>query len=142
MIALKIFLIFGLVPGALLAQSALPPGVELKADIPFARFDSQDTERVLRLDLYRPDASRAVAQRGVVMWIHGGAWRAGSRKSMPIAKLVLAAIVVLPLWKAAHHVRSLLIDFGGGERDGIVGTVLYLIATVGSGMGVMAVVGL
>ncbi len=58
---------------------------------------------------------------------------------IPIGKLLLAAIAILPLWKGAHHVRSLLIDFGGGERDGIVGTILYLIAIVGS---VAAVVGL
>lgn len=82
-------MVLGLVPVASLAQGALPPGVELKADIPFARFVSKGAERVLHLDLYRPDVSRAVAQRGVVMWIHGGAWRAGSRKSMPIPKLVL-----------------------------------------------------
>lgn len=61
---------------------------------------------------------------------------------IPIGQLVLAALLVLPLWKGAHHVRSLLIDFGGGERDGLVGTVLYLIALVGSVMGIAAVVGL
>lgn len=61
---------------------------------------------------------------------------------IPIGQLVLAALLVLPLWKGAHHVRSMLIDFGGGERDGLVGTVLYLIAIVGSVMGIAAVVGL
>ena len=61
---------------------------------------------------------------------------------IPLGQLVLAAILVLPLWKAAHHVRSLLIDFGGGERDGVVGTALYLVAIVGSVMGIGAVVGL
>ena len=61
---------------------------------------------------------------------------------IPIAQLLLAALLVLPLWKGAHHVRSMLIDFGGGERDGLVGTVLYLIATVGSVMGIAAVVSL
>ena len=61
---------------------------------------------------------------------------------IPIGKLILAAIAILPLWKGAHHVRSLLVDFGGGERDGIVGTILYLIATVGSVAAVMALVGL
>ncbi len=61
---------------------------------------------------------------------------------VPLGKLILAALLVLPLWKGAHHVRSLLIDFGGGERDGIVGTLLYLIAIVGSVMAIMAVVGL
>ena len=61
---------------------------------------------------------------------------------IPLGKLILAALLVLPLWKGAHHVRSLLIDFGGGERDGFVGTVLYLIAVVGSVVGIGAVVGL
>ena len=61
---------------------------------------------------------------------------------IPIGQLILAALLVLPLWKGAHHVRSMLIDFGGGERDGLVGTVLYLIAIVGSVMGIAAVVGL
>jgi hypothetical protein len=35
-----------------------------------------------------------------------------------------------------------LIDFGGGERDGIVGSLLYGIALVGSVLGIMAVIGL
>jgi len=37
-------------------------------------------------------------------------------------------------------VRSLLIDFGGGERDGAVGSLLYAIALLGSVMGILAVV--
>lgn len=61
---------------------------------------------------------------------------------IPIGQLILAALLVLPLWKGAHHVRSLLIDFGGGERDGAVGGILYLIALVGSVMGILAVIGL
>jgi len=61
---------------------------------------------------------------------------------LPIGKLVLAAIAILPLWKGAHHVRSLLVDFGGGERDGIVGTILYLIAIVGSVLAVVGLVGI
>lgn len=61
---------------------------------------------------------------------------------IPIAQLLLAALLVLPLWKGAHHVRSLLVDLGGGERDPVVGTVLYLIAIVGSVMGIGAVAGL
>jgi len=61
---------------------------------------------------------------------------------LPIGQLFLAALLVLPLWKGAHHIRSLLIDFGGGERDGVVGGLLYGIALVGSVMAVLAVVGL
>lgn len=58
---------------------------------------------------------------------------------LPLGKLILAALAILPMWKGAHHIRSLLVDFGGGERDALVGTVLYLIALGGS---VAAVVGL
>ena len=61
---------------------------------------------------------------------------------LPIGQLILAAILVLPLWKGAHHVRSLLIDFGGGERDGAVGSLLYAIALIGSVVGIVAVVAL
>ncbi|MCR9097665.1 MAG: hypothetical protein NXI30_25895 [bacterium] len=61
---------------------------------------------------------------------------------IPVAQLLLAALLVLPLWKGAHHVRSLLVDLGGGERDPLVGTVLYLIAIVGSVMGIGAVAGI
>jgi len=61
---------------------------------------------------------------------------------LPIGKLILAALLVLPLWKGAHHVRSLHVDFGGAERDGVVGTILYGIALMGSIVGVVAVVGL
>ena len=61
---------------------------------------------------------------------------------VPLGKLILAALLVLPLWKGAHHVRSLLIDFGGGERDGLVGSLLYAVATVGSVVAIGVVVGL
>jgi fumarate reductase subunit D len=59
---------------------------------------------------------------------------------LPIGQLVLAALLVLPLWKGAHHVRSMLIDFGGGERDGLVGSLLYGIALVGSVLAIIAIV--
>ena len=57
-----------------------------------------------------------------------------------IGRLLLAALCVLPLWKGAHHIRSLLIDFGGAERDTVVATLLYLVASVGSVFGIIAVV--
>lgn len=71
--------------------------------------------------------------------IHGlaTAWLFGF---IPLGQLLLAALLVLPLWKGAHHVRSMLIDFGGGERDGFVGSLLYGIALVGSVMAILAVV--
>lgn len=56
-----------------------------------------------------------------------------------IGRLLLAALMVLPLWKGAHHVRSLSADLGGAERDAAVGTALYLIATAGSILAILAV---
>ena len=57
-----------------------------------------------------------------------------------IGRVVLLGLIVLPLWKGAHHLRSLAIDFGGGERDAMVGSLLYLIAIVGSLLGIVAVI--
>ena len=61
---------------------------------------------------------------------------------LPLGKLFLAALLILPLWKGAHHVRSLLIDLGGGKRDGVVGSLLYGLALVGSVMALIGVVGI
>lgn len=66
--------------------------------------------------------------------------RAHMLGSNVIGRLLLLAIIALPLWKGAHHVRSLLVDLGGGERDAVVGTVLYLVALAGSVGAVLAVV--
>ena len=68
--------------------------------------------------------------------------RAHMLASNPIGRLVLLALISLPLWKGAHHLRSLSIDFGGGDRDTVVATALYAIATFGSVMAIAAVVAL
>ena len=68
--------------------------------------------------------------------------RAHALASNPIGRLVLLALCALPLWKGAHHLRSLAIDFGGASRDATVATVLYAIATIGSVMAIAAVVAL
>jgi fumarate reductase subunit D len=57
-----------------------------------------------------------------------------------IGRLLLAALIALPLWKGAHHLRSLSVDFGGGERDSSVATILYLLALVGTVGAILAVV--
>jgi fumarate reductase subunit D len=58
---------------------------------------------------------------------------------IPIGRLLLLAVMALPLWKGAHHVRSLLLDFGGHERDALVGSALYATAAAGSVAAVFAV---
>ena len=66
--------------------------------------------------------------------------RARALASHPIGRTFLLGLLVLPLWKGAHHVRSLSLDFGGLERDAIVAPLLYGTALVGSLLALVAVV--
>jgi len=66
--------------------------------------------------------------------------RASMLASHWIGRLILLALIALPLWKGAHHLRSLSIDFGGAARDTLVAPILYGIATVGSLLAICAVV--
>ena len=56
-----------------------------------------------------------------------------------IGRLVLLALIALPLWKGAHHIRSLSIDFGGHSRDTLVAVIVYGIASVGTLLAIWAV---
>lgn len=66
--------------------------------------------------------------------------RAYELASNPIGSLVLVGLIALPLWKGAHHTRHLLIQFGGLERDGAMGSLLYLLAAGGSIAAILAVI--
>lgn len=66
--------------------------------------------------------------------------RAHALASNIIGRLVLAALIVLPLWKGAHHIRHLSIDFRGADRDRVVAPILYGIAALGSLLGILAIV--
>jgi succinate dehydrogenase subunit D len=66
--------------------------------------------------------------------------RAYSLASSLVGRLVLLALIVTPIWKGAHHLRHFALDHGGYERDTAVATVLYAIATLGSVLGLIAVV--
>jgi fumarate reductase subunit D len=66
--------------------------------------------------------------------------RAHALGSHWIGRLVLAALVSLPLWKGAHHLRALAIDFGGASRDALVASALYAIASFGTLLAILAVV--
>ena len=59
--------------------------------------------------------------------------------SNPLGRLVLLAIIALPLWKGAHHTRALCVDLFGHHSDGLIGSLLYAIAAVGSVLGILAV---
>ncbi len=66
--------------------------------------------------------------------------RAHALASNPISRLLLVALIALPLWKGAHHLRSLLVDYGGHGRDVVVAPLLYAVASVGSLLAIAAVV--
>jgi hypothetical protein len=55
--------------------------VQVIRDIPYARI----SELTLNLDLHLP---REKPRAPLIVWVHGGAWRSGSKKDMPLAKLV------------------------------------------------------
>ena len=57
-----------------------------------------------------------------------------------LGRLLLLGLIVLPLWKGAHHVRSLSLDFLGESWDSAVGSLFYLVAVLGSVAGIFAVV--
>lgn len=68
--------------------------------------------------------------------------RAYAIAASPLGRLVLLGLIALPLWKGAHHLRSLWIDLVGASSEAAVATLLYLVALVGSVLGLLAVVGL
>ncbi len=55
--------------------------MQIILDIEYARLGDQG----LKLDLHLP---RGPARAPLIVWVHGGAWRAGSKQDMPLAKLV------------------------------------------------------
>jgi acetyl esterase/lipase len=65
----------------LLSHAEEPRQPRVIRDIEFARVG----ERALKLDLHLPDAK---PRAPLIVWVHGGAWRSGSRSSVPIGKLV------------------------------------------------------
>ncbi|GDY22202.1 lipase [Verrucomicrobiota bacterium] len=87
---LTLFLLTCLLPTLAFAAETPPPATHI-----FAEVDGHP----LALDLHLPAASAsaptsAPARPPVIVWVHGGAWRAGSRKDMPLTKLVTAGYAI------------------------------------------------
>ncbi len=57
-------------------------------DIEYARVES----RSLHLDLYLPTAS--LGKKPLVIWVHGGAWRSGSKDKVPISRMLDAGFAI------------------------------------------------
>lgn len=66
--------------------------------------------------------------------------RAHALGSSLVGRVLIVAIVALPLWKGAHHTRHLLIDAGGAARDAVIAPLLYAIASAGSLLAIAAAV--
>ena len=81
-----------------------------------------------------------LAPAGIVSSVPLEYERALALGSNVIGRVVLLALIALPLWKGAHHLRSLSIDFGGLSRDVVVAPILYGIATLGSLAAIVAVI--
>ncbi|MBL8238586.1 MAG: alpha/beta hydrolase fold domain-containing protein [Bryobacterales bacterium] len=60
-----------------------PSGIRAERDIVYAKIG----DRELLLDLYLPENEPA-KPRPLIVWIHGGAWRAGTKAQAPILPLV------------------------------------------------------
>jgi acetyl esterase/lipase len=57
------------------------PGARVIRDIEYARIG----ERTLKLDLHLPAGK---PRAPLIVWVHGGAWRSGSKNDVPLRKLV------------------------------------------------------
>ena len=66
---------------ALAPMSSAGAAPRVVRDLSFAKVDQSE----LKLDLYLPTAAAPV---GLIVWVHGGAWRAGSRSSVEVLGLV------------------------------------------------------
>lgn len=60
-----------------------PSGIRAERDIVYAKIG----DRELKLDLYLPEG-QAAKPRPLIVWIHGGAWRAGTKDQTPIMPMV------------------------------------------------------
>lgn len=69
---------------------AIRAGEPTERDVEFARID----DRPLKLDLYLPTESGAGTKRPLVVWVHGGAWRAGSRGDVPVTRWLTHGVAI------------------------------------------------
>ena len=98
----------------------LPEGVTLTADIPFATVDGNE----LALDIYMPSAAD---NPPLLVWVHGGAWRAGSRKSVSSLAYVEAGYALA----SVSYRLSGVAPFPAQSHD-IKGAIRFLRANAGA----------
>ena len=77
-----------------------PEGVDVLRDITFATVDEQK----LQLDLYRP--KEATGKLPVVVWVHGGGWKNGSKDRCPAAWLAIHGFAVASIdYRLTHQAQ-------------------------------------
>jgi acetyl esterase/lipase len=74
------------------ASTKVPEGVEVLRDLEYAQVKGLS----LKLDLYRP-ATKPSAPMPLVIWVHGGGWRNGSKANCPAAWLATKGYAVASL---------------------------------------------
>jgi len=70
-------------------RNTLPESIVATRDIEYANVDGTS----LRLDIYTPKES-AESKHPLIVWIHGGAWRAGDKRQCPAIRFVEKGYVV------------------------------------------------
>ncbi len=73
--------------GFMFQAAGAEPTFTVRKDIRFAEVDGHK----LALDLYLP---RTAKPPPLIVWVHGGAWRAGSKDDMPLEKLVAEGFAI------------------------------------------------
>jgi acetyl esterase/lipase len=76
----------------------LPDGVQAARDIEYAKADGVS----LKLDLYTPEKQHP-QPRPLVVWVHGGGWRAGNKQHCPALRLVQRGYVVASIQYRLSH---------------------------------------
>ncbi|MEQ1858855.1 MAG: alpha/beta hydrolase [Chthoniobacteraceae bacterium] len=115
-------------------------------DIEFARV----AEHSLKLDLHLPPAD-VPAKQPLIVYVHGGAWRAGSRSDMPLGKLVARGFAVAsvdyrlstaaPFPAQAHDIKAAIRFLRARAADFKIDATRIAIAGSSAGGHLAAVVG-
>lgn len=80
------------VAAALMAAPKVPDGVEVVRDLEYAQVKGVS----LKLDLYRP-ATKPAGTMPLVIWVHGGGWKTGTKAGCPVAWLAAQGFAVASL---------------------------------------------
>lgn len=133
-----------------ICQSAAPARADLTTvhDLIYATAN----ERPLALDLYLPNDPNVSPLRPVLLWIHGGAWRSGSKENPPILSLTkrgyaIASVdyrltPVAPFPAQAHDIKAAIRFLRGHANDYHLDSKRFAIAGASAGGHLAALVGL